>query len=287
MNNSKLLIIDLSNFIHRAFYGIKPLFNKNGIQTNAVYGVASMIFNLLKHTHPSHVIVALDSKGRNNRNDLFEEYKNNRKEKPQELKDQIPLVLEMIRKMQFCSLEFHGEEADDVIGSLVKREKDNFTNIFIASSDKDLMQLISNNIYMFDSMKNLLYNKERVFEKLGVYPKDVIDYLALVGDKSDNVPGVQGIGPKTASNLINNIGKLETIYDNLNDIKSLKVKEKLINEKDNAFLSKKLVTINCELPLEYTLNQCSPKITLNEELSLFLDELNLVSIKERIMQNEN
>ena len=285
MNNSKLLIIDLSNFIHRAFYGIKPLFNKEGFQTNAIYGVANMYFNLIKHTHPSHVIVALDSKGRKERNELYDEYKGNRKKKPDELTKQIQPILEMINLMNLCSIEYFGQEADDVIGTLVKREKDNFQSIFIASSDKDLMQLVDDNVYMYDSMKNLLYNQERVIEKFGVKPKQIIDYLALIGDKSDNVPGIPGVGGKTASKLLEEYNTLENIYDNLDKIKSQKMREKFENNKELGFLSKELVTINCDLDLEYSLDSCDCEINLSEELESFLDKYSLNSIRNRIIYN--
>lgn len=283
MNNNKLLIIDLSNFIFRAFYGVKPLFNKNKEQTNAIHGVANMFLNLLRQTHPSHVIIARDSKERKERKDLFEEYKGNRSAMPDELKTQIEPILKMFNLMDVCQLEINGQEADDVIGTLVNKEKNNFQSIFIASSDKDLMQLIEDNVYLFDSMKNILYNNERVFDKFGVLPKQMIDYLALVGDKSDNVPGIQGIGPKSASKLLTDYTDFDGIYKNLDNIKSKSTQDKLTINKDNGVLSKKLVTINQELELDYDLNCCSTNISLNDELESFLDYYDLSFIKQRIL----
>lgn len=283
MNNNKLLIIDLSNFIFRAFYGVKPLFNKNKEQTNAIHGVANMFLNLLKQTHPSHVIIARDSKEKKERKDLFEEYKANRSAMPDELKAQIEPILNMFNLMNVCQLEVSGQEADDVIGTLVKQEKNNFQSIFIASSDKDLMQLIENNVFLFDSMKNLLYNDERVFDKFGVLPKQMIDFLALVGDKSDNVPGIQGIGPKSASKLLTDYNDFDGIYKNIEDINSKGTKERLTINKENGILSKKLVTINQELDLNYDLNWCGTHITFNDELESFLDYYDLSFIKQRIL----
>ena len=285
MNNSKLLIIDLSNFIHRAFYGIKPLFNKEGFQTNAIHGVGNMIFNLMKYTHPSHVIVALDSKGKKERSEIYNEYKQNRKSKPEELTKQIQPILDMIKLMNFCSIEYIGQEADDVIGTLVKKEKENFQSIFIESSDKDLMKLIDNNVFMFDSMKNLLYNSERVKDKFGITPDQMIDYLALVGDKADNVPGVQGVGPKTAVNLIQEYKTLENIFNNVENIKSKSVQKKLSSNEEEGKLSKVLVTINCDLDLEYSLDNCGCHIKMTEDLDNFLEKYSLNAIRNRINES--
>lgn len=284
MNNSKLLIIDLSNFIFRAYYGVKPLFNKEGLQTNAIHGVCSMFLNLLKQTHPSHVIIAIDSDKRKDRSILYSEYKMNRKETPKELSEQIAPIKEFFKLINICQIVSDGQEADDVIGTLAVKECNNFNSIFIASSDKDLMQLISGGIYMFDSMKGVLYDKNRVFEKFQVYPEQIIDYLSLVGDKSDNIPGVQGIGPKTASQLILDFNSIDGIYQNIDSIKSDKVKEKLLLNKDNCFLSKELVTINKDLDLKYSLCDCEPAIKLNDELTKFLEKYELDFIKGKISQ---
>ena len=278
----KLLIIDLSNYIFRAFYGVKPLFTKENIQTNALHGLSSMLLDTIQKTHPSHVIIALDSKKRKKRSLIDENYKANRKDTPEELKKQIPLINEFLKLSNFCSLVSDGEEADDIIGTLVKKEKNKFNTIFIATGDKDLMQLVDDNVFVYDGMKKKLFNTEEVKNKFGVEPRQIIDYLAIVGDSSDNIPGIQGIGPKGAEKLLNEYDNLENIYKNIENIKSKSIKSKLLENKQNAFLSQTLATVNCEINLEYSLDHCTTEIKLSDALEKFLDKYELNYIKNKI-----
>lgn len=279
--NNRLLLVDISNFIYRAHYGIMPLFYK-GIQTNAVYGVGHMILNLIEELRPSHIVIAVDSNEPKDRKDLFAEYKGTRKETPEELKNQIPLIMEMLKLLNFKLIEVSKQEADDVIGTLVSLEKDNFKDIIIASSDKDLMQLVDDNVFMYDSMKGVTYDKSNVFNKMGVHPNQIIDLLALLGDKADNIPGVAGIGPKTAISLLERFLNLDGIYQSIIQIESKSVKQKLIINEKNARLSYVLATVNRRADVIYQINDCKLNLIKNQKLVDFLISLNLNDLKNKV-----
>ena len=279
---SKLLIIDLSNFIFRAFYGIGPLKNSDGHPTGAIYGVSNMFLTMFKEVKPTHVVIAVDAPGRKDRKEIFEDYKSNRSSAPEELIMQIKPIKKMLKLMNFCLIEKKGMEADDVIGSLCEQNRDSFDMIYIASGDKDLMQLVKNNVFMYDSMKNKIFNRKGVFEKFNVYPEQIIDYLSLVGDKSDNVPGVVGIGPKSATNLLKEFNTLENIYQNIDNISSENIKKKLLANQDNAFLSKELVTIHTDIEINDNIHSCLLNISLSDELEDFLKLYNCFSTIKKI-----
>ena len=279
---SRLLIIDLSNFIFRAFYGIGPLKNSDGHPTGAIYGVANMFLTMFKELQPTHVVIAVDAQGRKDRKEIYEDYKSNRSSAPEELIQQIKPIKEMLTLMNFCLIEEKGMEADDVIGSLSTQNQNNFDSIYIASGDKDLMQLVHNNVFMYDSMKNKIFNRKAVFEKFNIYPEQIIDYLSLVGDKSDNVPGVAGIGPKSAVNLLTEYSTLENVYDNIDKISSASSQRKLNENRDNAFLSKRLVTINNDITIHRDISDCFLNLKLSPELEKFLSHYNCFSIIKKI-----
>lgn len=278
---NRLLLIDISNFIYRAHYGIMPLFY-NGLQTNAIYGVGFMVLNLIEELRPSHVIIAVDSNEPKERKELFAEYKGTRKETPAELKTQIPLIMEMLELLNFKSIEVSKQEADDVIGTIATLEKGSFKDIIIASSDKDLMQLVDDNIFMYDSMKKITYDKGQVFNKMGVYPNQIIDLLALLGDKSDNIPGVAGIGSKTAINLLERYFNLVGIYASIEELSSKSVKQKLLYNKANAELSYVLATVNRKIDIQYDIDECRLNLNKNKELLEFLISLNLNDLKNKV-----
>lgn len=281
----KLLIIDLSNFIFRAYYGVGPLSSKDNHPTGAIFGVANMIINMVQSINPTHILIAVDSNSRKERKNLYEDYKSNRNEIPEELKMQIPIINEMLKIMNFCCVEYEGYEADDVIGTACKNNNV-FDFIYIASGDKDLMQLVNENVFVYDSMKNKIYNEKGVIEKFGIKPSQIVDYLALIGDKSDNIPGVKGIGPKSAISLLTEYNDLENIYLSLNNIKSKSTKEKLENEKSIANLSKELATIKTDLKIELPESSLIHKLTLNEELNNFLLKYDLNFIINKIKSLE-
>lgn len=278
----RLLVIDLSNFIFRAFYGIGPLKNKEDFPTGAIFGVANMFISMINDLKPSHVIVAVDSQTRKERKNVYEEYKMNRSSPPDDLKTQVPVIHEMLKLMNFNLVEAVGQEADDVIGFISSNYSDEFNSIYIASGDKDLMQLVEKNVVMYDSMKNKIYNTKAVQDKFEVTPDQIIDYLSLVGDKSDNIPGVAGIGPKSAVSLLKQFNTLDGIYENLDKISSKSTKEKLEKNKEMAMISRVLVTIEKNLGLDINLESCKLDVKLTKELSDFLVKYQLFSAINKI-----
>lgn len=238
-----LYLVDISSFIFRAYYAIRPLSTKEGIPVNAVFGVVSMINRLIESKKPDHLIVCNDRAEKGFRHEIFPKYKANRDAPPEDLVPQFDLIKEFIRTYPILAIDKKGYEADDIIASLVERYKNHKDmQIFIVSSDKDLMQLIGDNVFMYDTMKDKIFKKEDVVEKFGVGPDKVVDVQSLCGDTSDNIPGISGVGPKTASKLISEFGDLDSVLNNAEKING-KVGEKIASEKEMALTSKKLVSL--------------------------------------------
>ncbi|MEK6624788.1 MAG: DNA polymerase I, partial [Bdellovibrionota bacterium] len=245
----KLFIIDISNFIFRAFYAIRPLSAPDKTPVNAVYGVWQMLYKLLADYKPTHVFVARDTKRQTFRHEIYPEYKANRTDPPEDLRPQFSLVFELVEKMHLPMFGLENYEADDLIGSAVMQWKDYFDEVVIVSSDKDLMQFIDEKVKQLDTMKDQLYDRRDVFEKMGVWPEQVVDYLSLVGDSSDNIPGVAGIGAKGAAKLLAEYGSLENLIAHVPVLSSPKIKIALTEHLNDALLSKKLVSIKIQAPL--------------------------------------
>ncbi|WPU65754.1 DNA polymerase I [Peredibacter starrii] len=269
----KLIIIDISNYIFRAFFAIRPLHAPDGTPVNAVYGVLSMVHNLIVKYQPTHIIVARDTKEGSFRKVIYTEYKANRSAPPDELVPQFPLVDELIQVLGLPEIKAPNYEADDVIGSVATQWKNDFDEILIASGDKDLMQFVDGPIKILDTMKEKIYSREDVKDKMGVYPEQIVDYLSLIGDSSDNIPGVDGIGPKGAQNLIEEFGTLENILENIPSIKNKRSMTALDANKDNARLSKELVKIVCDLKLKYAPDESSYRLKVNQEVEDFLNKV--------------
>ena len=209
-----------------------------GLPVNAVYGVLTMMMKLLQNYNPTHVILARDSKGGSFRNEKYEQYKANRGEPPEELVPQFAIIEELIAKMEIPALAIPNYEADDIIGSFAVQFKDSFDEILIASGDKDLMQFVGGHIKMVDTMKDKIYDREGVFEKMGVFPEQVVDYLSLIGDSSDNIPGVKGIGAKGASKLLAEYKDLDNVFKNLDSLSNKRSRTALEKNGDDAFYQK-------------------------------------------------
>lgn len=269
----KLIVIDISNFIFRAFFAIRPLHAPDGTPVNAVYGVLSMLHNLIVKYQPTHVLVARDTKEGSFRKDIYPEYKAHRTEPPDELIPQFAIIDELISVLGLPEIKEPGYEADDIIGSVATQWKDKFDEILIASGDKDLMQFVDGSIKILDTMKEKIYSREDVKDKMGVYPEQIIDYLSLIGDSSDNIPGVAGIGPKGAQNLIEEFGTLENILININLIKNKRSQTALLSNKEMATLSKSLVKIICDLKLKYSPNDTAYQLRLTNEMEEFLNKV--------------
>ncbi|MDR0744775.1 MAG: hypothetical protein LBE97_02365 [Holosporales bacterium] len=244
-------IIDISGFVYRAYYAI-PHLTYNNVEVGALYGFCSAMKKLIEQFPDSMFIAAMDSSKKTFRNEIYNEYKANRAETPPELLSQIPLIKRACEKFGFYIAEFAGFEADDIIASYVKTLENQNYQINIISSDKDLMQLIHiNNVKMYDPIKRIYITEKEVFNKFSVTPDKVLDVLSLTGDSSDNIPGVSGIGPKTAALLINQYGSLDDVIENIDSLPENKKYITLKNEIDKALLSRELAKLREDIPVEF------------------------------------
>ncbi|MGE5624452.1 MAG: DNA polymerase I [Bacillota bacterium] len=253
-----LVLVDGSSYLYRAFYGLPPLTSPDGEPTGAIYGVANMLKRLMADVEPEHVAVVFDASGKTFRDEIFEHYKAHRPPMPDDLRSQVEPLNELVQALGFPLLQIPGVEADDVIGTLAKQGMKQGMKVLISTGDKDMAQLVEGkDITLINTMTNTRLDRDGVKEKFEVWPEQIIDYLALVGDTSDNIPGVPGIGPKTAAPLLSHFGTLEKLYTNLEKVPEVEVRgakqlpPKLEAHKDKAFLSRELATIRCdvELPL--------------------------------------
>lgn len=278
----RLIIVDISSFIFRAFFAIRPMHAPDGRPTNAVYGVLTMLMKLLQTHTPSHVVLALDCKGKSFRNDTYEAYKANRGEAPEELVPQFEMIAKLIDVLKIPQKGVDRYEADDVIGSLVVQHQDAFDEVYIASGDKDLMQFVNGKVKMLDTMKAVLYGAKEVHEKMGVHPHQIMDYLSLVGDTSDNIPGVKGIGAKGAAKLLEEYGDLDTILSKVDEIKPKRAQSALQDHIEDAKISRKLVEIVTDLDLDFHPEDFKYELKANDELLAYLDELNFKTIRNKL-----
>jgi len=245
-----IYVIDISSYVFRAYHALPPLSNSKGEPTHAVAGVCSMLLKLLREREPHAVIVAMDSKERSFRKELFDAYKANRPPAPPDLQQQMVRVREIAEAWGMSPIEAAGFEADDIIATLVGQARDKGLRVVIVSADKDLLQLVGPDVVMYDTMRNKVFGTEETREKLGVEPSQVRDLLALMGDSSDNVPGVPSVGQKTAAKLLDDHGSLEGIYDNLDAITRKALKEKLIAHREDALTSRELVSLRDDIAID-------------------------------------
>ena len=239
-----LTIIDTFGFLFRSYYALPPLKSKTGFPTGMLTGFMNFISNIGKDFQTDYLVFALDSKGDTFRNEIYDQYKAHRPDVPEDLLAQLPVAIDLIEKMGFASAKKVGFEADDIIASLAFEARDKGLNVRIVSHDKDLYQLIGKNITMFDPMKKKDVTSEQCFEKYGVYPEQFTDYQSLLGDSADNVPGVKGVGAKTAEALIKQFGTLDDIYANIESIEKPRWQKLLLESKELAYISKQLVTLH-------------------------------------------
>ena len=253
MQNKKLLLIDGHALAYRAYYAYPSnLTAPNGTPINVIFGFLTLLFKVIDQINPTHFAICLDEKGKTFRHDLFPEYKSNRDSPPEDLIIQLNLLREVLDSINFKYISKPRFEADDIIGTITSATKSEQIETFILSNDRDLYQLITPQTNMINNTKEKLQiiTEEAVLEKTGVYPHQIIDLKALQGDASDFIPGVKGIGPKTASKLLNKYQSLENLYENINDIDKQSIKQKLIDDKQKAYLSQKLATIDCKVKIE-------------------------------------
>ena len=280
-NSDHYYLIDGSGYIFRAYYALPPLSRKSdGLPTGAVSGFCSMLFKLLEDSKsnqnlqkPSHFAVIFDSARKTFRNEIYKDYKANRSEPPDDLAPQFDYIRKSVLAFNLPSVELINYEADDLIATYVDKILEKGSKVTIVSSDKDLMQLYKKDVRIFDPMKNKFISKEDIEKKFGVDANKVIDVQALAGDSSDNVPGVPGIGVKTAAELINKYGNLEKLLKSIHEIKQNKRRETLIENKDKAVISKKLVTLKNDAPVKQNLEDFKLKEIDKEKLYKFLREM--------------
>jgi DNA polymerase I len=257
-NTKTLFLVDGSAYIFRAYHALPPLNRKSdGMPVNAVSGFCNMLWKLLVDARdtavgvvPTHFAVIFDYSSKTFRNELYSEYKANRTAPPEDLVPQFALIREATRAFGLPCIEQQGIEADDIIATYARQMTEHGGDVRIISSDKDLMQLVTKTVTLYDPMKDKEIGPDGVFEKFGVYPEKMIDLQALVGDSTDNVPGVPGIGPKTAAQLLDEYGTLDALLERAGEIKQEKRRESIITNREMALLSRRLVTLKTDCKLE-------------------------------------
>ena len=268
-----LVLVDGSSYLYRAFHAFPPLTNSDGEPTGAMYGVLNMLKSLISQVQPSHIAVVFDAKGKTFRDEMFEQYKSHRPPMPDDLRKQIQPLHDIIRALGIPLLVIEGVEADDVIGTLAVAASKANQKVLISTGDKDMAQLVDDNIMLINTMNNTLLDREAVIEKYGIPPELIIDYLALMGDSADNIPGVAGVGEKTALGLLQGIGSMAEIYANLDKVAELPIRgakklgDKLLAEKEMADLSYRLATIKTDVALDITPDQLTLGASNNDQLT--------------------
>lgn len=275
-NNEPIILIDGSSYLYRAFFACPPLTNANGEPTGAIFGVINMIRSLMNQYNPTHIAVVFDAKGGSFRNEIYSEYKATREEMPENLRPQIEPIHTILKAMGLPLLCVEGVEADDVIGTLAKQAEKENLQVLISTGDKDMAQLVSDKVTLINTMNNTALDPQGVVDKFGVPPEKIIDYLALRGDNSDNIPGVAGIGEKTAQALLTAFDSVKDIYNHLDDIEKLSIrgakslKQKLIDNQKDAELSYLLATIKTDVALDFTNEQLLvTELDVNKLIELF------------------
>ena len=284
--NKTLMIIDGNSLIHRAFYALPLLTTKDGIYTNGVYGFLTMLYKIKENYNIDYIGVAFDKKGPTFRHEAFELYKGTRQSTPNELALQFPIIKEILSIMNIAQLELDGYEADDIAGTLSKFGEENGLEIILVTGDRDYLQLASDKTKVLITKKGITdlveYDENKFIEEYGITPQQFIDLKGLMGDKSDNIPGVPGIGEKTGVKLLKEFGTIENLYDNIDKVGSKKIKETLMENKQSAFLSKKLAEIIRNAPLDISLKELEVKEPDYEKLIDIYKKLEFNSLLAKI-----
>ncbi|WP_125590399.1 DNA polymerase I [Companilactobacillus jidongensis] len=288
--NKKLLLIDGNSVSFRAFFAMHNVLDKfvsgDGIHTNALYAFNNMLDIILKDENPTHALVAFDAGKTTFRTEMFSEYKGTRAKTPPELMEQLPLIQEMLNLRGIKTYQLKNYEADDIIGTMSRKGQSEGMDVTIITGDRDLTQLTTDKVTVRVNVKGVTeteaYTPEHVKEKLGITPEQIIDMKGLMGDTSDHYPGVEKVGEKTAIKLLNEYGSMEGLYEHVDEMKKSKLKEHLIDDKDQAFLSKKLATINCDTPVELKLGELEYRGDNQEQLIKFYQRMDFNSFLEKM-----
>jgi DNA polymerase-1 len=290
MTEKKLLLVDGNSLAYRAFFALPLLNNEKGIHTNAVYGFTMILTKMLEEEKPTHMLVAFDAGKTTFRHKTFKEYKGGRQKTPPELSEQMPFIRELLKAYQIKTYELENYEADDIIGTLAKSAEQQDYRVKIVSGDKDLTQLSSEKTTVAITKKGITevenYTPDHVKEKYGLEPKQIIDMKGLMGDSSDNIPGVPGVGEKTAIKLLKEFGTMEKLLASISDVSGKKLKEKLEEFKDQAAMSKELATITTEAPIEVAVEQLSYEGPAMDQVVNLYKELGFNTLLEKLGEGE-
>lgn len=278
-----LYLIDGSSYLYRAFYALGRLTNSRGMPTQAVYGFVQMLTKVMREKNPDYLCVVFDPPGPTHRHSLYDAYKATRQKMPEDLVTQVPYIKEVVRVHGVARLEQEGYEADDVIATLTRQAVEHGLAVVIVSGDKDLLQLVCDpEVCQWDPQKDRIFTEEGVAEKFGVTPRQIVDYLALVGDSSDNVPGVKGVGEKTARQLLQNWSSLDEIFQHVQEVTPASLKTKLLADQASAYLSQELVTLKRDVPLGVQIDDFAPGTPLRPELHKLYRELEFKGLLEAL-----
>ncbi|RDW21592.1 DNA polymerase I [Oceanobacillus chungangensis] len=283
---NKLVLMDGNSLIYRAFFALPLLNNDKGVYTNAVYGFTTMLLRMLEEEKPTHLLVAFDAGKTTFRHSTYKEYKGGRQKTPSELSEQFPILKEVLDAFGIKHYQLDQYEADDIIGTLSKQARDNGFDVTVISGDKDMLQLVDDTVTVSVTKKGISevekYTPAYMLEKMELTPEQIIDLKALMGDSSDNIPGVPGVGEKTATKLLKQYETLEEVYAHLDEVSGKKLKENLETYRDDAFMSKELVTINCESPIEVTVDDANYSEYKPNQISGIFKELGFQSLLNKM-----
>ncbi|MCX5870594.1 MAG: DNA polymerase I [Deltaproteobacteria bacterium] len=283
---SEVYLIDGSAYIYRAYHAITPLSTSQGLPTHAVFGFFNILRRILREKNPLYLAVAYDSRGPVFRHEMFDAYKANRAVMPEDLQVQIPYIKELVRAFNICSFEIPGVEADDIIASAARQLSRQGHKVIVVSGDKDLLQLVGERVIVWEPMMDRVMDSQAVHDKYNVGPEQLLDCFALIGDSSDNIPGVPGIGPKTAETLINQYGTLEGIYAHLEGMKKSKMKERLGENREAVFLARELIRLKEDLQLPEALDAYKLPLPDHDQLQDLYKKLEFISLIEEKKKGE-
>ena len=279
-----LYLIDGTAYVYRAFHAIRSLANSRGMPTNAVFGFTRMLIKLIQDRKPEYAVMLFDAKGPTFRHERYPQYKANRPPMPEDLVSQLPLIKEVTQGFNFPMLEMSGFEADDLIGTLARLATEAEFEVVMITGDKDFVQLVTDRATIWDPMKDEVLDLKEVSEKYGLQPGQMVDVMGLSGDTADNVPGVPGIGMKTALSLIRDFGSMDKLYEQLESIPREKQRQKLADHKDQAFLSRELVTIDTHVPLSFDPQTYHLKAPDNDGLGRLFQQLEFRQLQQEFTQ---
>jgi DNA polymerase-1 len=283
--NKTIYLVDGSSYIHRAYHAIKNLSNSKGLPTNAIFGFTKMLMKLLDDKSPDYVAMAFDAKGPTFRHGIFQDYKANRPSMPEDMAVQIPYIKEVVDGLSLKILEMEGYEADDIIGTIAALSRDQGLNVVVVSGDKDFRQILLKDTVMWDPMSEKLIDYLTIKRDYGIEPEQIIEVMALSGDSADNIPGIPGVGEKTAIDLIQQFNSIENLFENTDKVAKVSVKNKLEQFKEQAFLSKELVTIDNSVPIDTTIDDLRVRSPKKERLAEIFRELEFKSLIDKFSEH--